>query len=84
MDVVNYLRLESIGAELGLLGSTLFLLLLIAILIITGLALYKAARLNDSMWFWVIFIINSAGILPLIYLYIKRKEKPHYLWRGRK
>lgn len=81
-NAVNFVRFESIVLELGTLGSTMFLLLLVAILIVTGLALIKAAKLNELGWFWVMFIIGTAGILPLIYLYIKRKEKPYYLWSG--
>ena len=44
----------------------------LAILILTGLALYKAARLNEKVWFWLMLVLNTLGILPLIYLYIRR------------
>ena len=84
MDWINFLRVEEIGSGFFFSSTLLLLVVLIAILLVTGLALYKAARLNDQTFFWFIFIFNTAGILPLIYLYIKRKEKPHYLWGGRK
>jgi len=65
---------QGIATTLGI-GASFFLILLIGIIIVTGLALFKAARLNDKVWFWVMLIIGTMGILPLIYLYIKRKKK---------
>ena len=47
----------------------------IALVILKGFALYKAARLKEQVWFWVILLLNTAGILPAVYLYIKRKRK---------
>lgn len=86
-NTMNFVRFESIMLQLGdfgTLSSTLFILLLIGILVVTGLALFKAARLNDKLWFWVMFIIGTAGVLPLVYLYLKRGEKPYYLWRNKR
>ncbi|OFY83790.1 MAG: hypothetical protein A2V46_04085 [Bacteroidetes bacterium RBG_19FT_COMBO_42_7] len=36
-------------------------------------ALLKAARNNHTAWFVFILIFNTAGILPIIYLFIQRK-----------
>lgn len=33
-----------------------------------GFALYKAARNNSPVWFVALLIVNSLGILPIIYL----------------
>lgn len=54
---------------------TQFLVFVIAILILKGLALWKAARLKEQGWFWFIFIFNTMGILPAIYLYLRRNRK---------
>jgi hypothetical protein len=54
---------------------TLFFILIVVILILKGLALYKAARLQEKVWFWVIFVTNTLGILPAIYLYLRRNKK---------
>lgn len=32
------------------------------------LALVKAAKAKDWFWFWVILVINSVGILPILYI----------------
>jgi len=42
-----------------------------------GLALWRSARLKSKPWFIAILLINSVGILEIIYLFIisKRKEK---------
>jgi len=43
------------------------------ILIIKGLALYKAARKESMIWFWVMLIFNTLGILPLLYLIFSKR-----------
>ncbi len=40
-----------------------------------GLALYKSARRREVAWFVVMLVLNTAGILPIIYLLIKL-DKP--------
>jgi len=40
-----------------------------------GVALWKAGRNNDLTWFLIVFIINSLGILPIIYIFIVLKNK---------
>lgn len=44
-------------------------------LIWKGIALYKAARNNHKWWFIAIFIINTIGILEIIYIFIFGKSK---------
>ncbi|MDK2947788.1 hypothetical protein SAMN04488589_0221 [Methanolobus vulcani] len=40
-----------------------------------GVGLWKAARNDDKYWFIAILIINTLGILPILYIYIFRKSK---------
>ena len=40
----------------------------------TGLAMWKAAKRNDRLWFVVFLIVNILGILEIIYLIITRKK----------
>lgn len=45
-------------------------------LIAKGFGLWNAARNNQRNWFIAILFINSAGILPVLYLkFFKRKNK---------
>jgi methionyl-tRNA synthetase len=39
-----------------------------------GLALWRSARLKQVAWFVVIMIINTAGILEIIYLLTHKKH----------
>jgi hypothetical protein len=44
-----------------------------------GMALWKAARLQQSAWFVVLLVINSVGLLPIIYLLTSGSEKERNL-----
>ena len=52
-----------------------FGLLAIWSLVWSGLALWKSARNNDRYWFIALLIINTAGILEMLYLFLFAKSK---------
>ncbi len=65
----------------------------ITIVIIIGLwdgvwklvAMWKAAQRKSKGWYIVLAVINSIGILPIIYLWItKRKEKENNTLKNNK
>jgi len=35
-----------------------------------GLALWRAARKGDKVWFIVFLLVNTLGILEILYLYV--------------
>ncbi|MBS3064970.1 MAG: hypothetical protein J4451_00515 [DPANN group archaeon] len=40
-----------------------------------GWALWEASGRKEKTWFIVLFILNTAGILPIIYLWLKKWSK---------
>lgn len=46
--------------------------LLIADLILRGLALYKSAQKQQKIWFISLLILNTLGIFPLVYLIFQK------------
>jgi len=46
----------------------LLLLFAVWILVWKGLALWRAARAGQSVWFVVMLIVNTGGLLEIIYL----------------
>ena len=52
-----------------------FFALMIWSVIWKGLALWKAAQLGDKYWFIALLIINTIGILEILYIYIFSKKK---------
>lgn len=54
---------------LNLLSWAVFAPLAIWTLIWKGLALWRAARRGESAWFIVLMILNTAGILEIIYYF---------------
>jgi uncharacterized membrane protein YiaA len=37
-----------------------------------GFALWKAAKRNEKGWYVAILILNTVGILPICYLFLKK------------
>lgn len=52
-----------------------FGLLAIWSLVWKGLALWKAARNDERYWYVALLLINTAGILEILYLFFFAKEK---------
>jgi len=80
---------EIVADLLGVsLGVAIVILTIISIwaLVWKGLALWRSARKTHKIWFVVLLIINTIGILEILYIYIfskigskgksKVKEKP--------
>lgn len=53
----------------------LILPLIVWFMIWKGIALWKAGRNNQLTWFVVMFLVNSAGILPIVYIFWFQKNK---------
>jgi hypothetical protein len=59
------------------LSPTWALLLIVLVawdLVWRGIALWRAARNEQIAWFIVLLVVNSVGILPIIYLLIYRRS----------
>lgn len=74
--------LGSAGSVIGLIAANgpLFLLLLVWSIVWKGLALWHAARRGSPWWFIFILIINSVGILEILYLFVFCRLKPSQLF----
>ena len=64
---------------MNLIFSPLIYLLLLWALFWKGWALWIAARKNEKIWFIVLLIVNTLGLLEIFYIFIysqflKRKE----------
>lgn len=55
--------------------SLVVIVLIVWEMIWKGLALYLSARDDSRVWFVAILFINSAGILPILYLLIRLWKK---------
>ena len=64
--------------------STEFLIILVVILIWSliwkGFALWRAAKNNSAIWFVVLLVVTTIGILEILYLFVfskcgKKKKK---------
>lgn len=43
--------------------------------VLKAIALWKSARRNQKGWFVSLVILNTLGLLPVIYLVLNRKSK---------
>lgn len=53
----------------------LFVSLLLWSLAWKGLALWRAGRRNEPVWFLALLLVNTLGILEIIYLFLTTKQK---------
>ncbi|MFA5932619.1 MAG: DUF5652 family protein [Microgenomates group bacterium] len=61
------------GNGFGVIGWLMPLIILD--LVLKGFALWKAGRNNHMYWFIALLLVNSLGILPLVYLVFFEKKK---------
>lgn len=67
---------SQIAAKLGISLEMLFALIIIVSvwsLVWKGLALWKSAKKNHMIWFVVLLIVNTVGILEILYIYVFSK-----------
>lgn len=69
-----YSSLNYAHAGLGFLMILIILALIAWSITWKGLALWKAARSNQQAWFVVFLIVNTLGILEILYLYVFSKN----------
>ena len=75
------LGLSDISSALNI-SPTILILLLVWTVVWKGLALWKSARKSHMIWFIVLLIVNTIGILDILYIYIfskwgeKREARP--------
>jgi hypothetical protein len=61
----------SIYSVFGSMGPAVYVLVFLD-LILKGMALYKSAKRDQKVWFVFLLIVNSLGILPIIYLIVNK------------
>ncbi len=57
-------------------NTALFFILVVWSAVWKGISLWKSGRNNQLAWFILLFIINTVGILEIIYLAFFQKPKP--------
>ena len=61
-------------SSVGNVNPSIYIFLVIE-LVLKGISLYKSAKRDQKVWFVALLLINSLGILPLIYLLLNRDVK---------
>ena len=73
MDWQNFFAGSASPGILGVSGLLLAIVLLWS-LIWKGMALWKAAHQESKVWFIVLLVVNTVGILDILYLYVFSKK----------
>jgi len=71
MDITNMMGIGGLGTFGSV--SLLFILLLVWGLFWKGFALWYAAKRHEKWWFIAFLIINTAGILEIVYIFFIAK-----------
>lgn len=78
MDAAALIAFSNISSTLGISGAFLWILVALIILwtlTLKGFALWHAARNHQRAWFVALLVINTFGVLELIYLVWFRADK---------
>ena len=76
LDISSLAGLQTIANYLGIsLQAVIVLVTIISIwtLVWKGFALWKASKKNHLIWFIVLLIINTIGILEILYIFVFSK-----------
>jgi len=65
----------NIMAEMSSIQISLLSIVIIWSLVWKGLALWKSARNNQPVWFVCLLVINTVGILEIIYISFFQKKQ---------
>lgn len=57
-------------------GALIGLVFLAVVIVLKGFALWHAAKRDEKWWFIILLVINTAGILELVYLLAIAKVWP--------
>ena len=64
------------GLGVPFLSSAVLVPLVVWSAIWKGIALWKAARRDQLGWYIALLIINSVGVLPIIYIFLVAPRQP--------
>lgn len=56
-------------------NQLLILLALAWVLPWKGIALWRAARNDQKSWFWFVLVVNTLGLLEILYIFVFAKKK---------
>jgi cytochrome b561 len=70
-ELINYAHFFSTHPWLGVLLAVL----VVWELVWKGIALWESARNSQKTWFVFILILNTVGILPMVYIFFFSKKK---------
>lgn len=70
---------EQYQEYIDLIGPTSFSILLTVLIVWSiiwkGIALWRAARNSHKIWYFVLLIVNTVGILEIIYIFFFSKKR---------
>ncbi len=55
--------------------TAIFIILAVWEAIWKGIALWRAARNNQLVWFVCLLVLNTVGILPILYIFVFSQRK---------
>lgn len=77
----SFFPMFGLGVGILTIGAILCAFLILAIIALKGYALWHAAKRDEKGWFVALLILNTFGVLELIYLYFVvgkwKKPKSH-------
>ena len=80
-QMYGYPLTTGMGVGPMIFGSILLAVLLVCVIILKGYSLWFAAKRNEKWWFIALLVINTMGILEIIYIVFFVKK--YHLGKGK-
>lgn len=72
---MHYLNFGPMGGGLPFFSPTVIIFIMAWSLFWKGLALWQASKRHEPVWFVVLLVVNTAGILEMVYYFGVAKKK---------
>jgi hypothetical protein len=80
--MMHGVNIDMLGWGMGtIIASPFVIVALLWTLFWKGLALWHASKENQGVWFIILLILNTLGIVEIFYLFVILKKKPEELFR---
>jgi len=74
MQIADFITQPQVASWVGV-APWIMVVVMAWSLVWKGIALWKAARLGSKPWFIILLVVNTVGILEIVYIFLVARRK---------